>query len=67
MLMLCAATMMTACNNSTEKEVPNTINSVDYTSVDIPDFVADSAYGFVAVAKSCNLAKNFIVLSVSPN
>ena len=48
MLMLCAATMMTACNNSTEKEVPNTINSVDYTSVDIPDFVADSAYGFVA-------------------
>ena len=40
--------MMTACNNSGEKEVAKAINPVDYTSVDIPDFDADSAYRYVA-------------------
>jgi uncharacterized lipoprotein NlpE involved in copper resistance len=41
-----AAIALTACNNSSDKNV-KTIEQVDYTAVDIPDFVADSAYRYI--------------------
>ena len=43
----CALLALAACNNPSDKNI-KTIEQVDYTSVSIPDFVADSAYRYVA-------------------
>ena len=47
MTLIGAAVLTVACSGSDNKEV-KTIEPVDYTAVDIPDFVADSAYRYVA-------------------
>ena len=47
MTLIGAAALTVACSGSDNKEV-KTIEPVDYTAVDIPDFVADSAYRYVA-------------------
>lgn len=47
MAVLGATITLTACNNSSDKN-SKPIEQVDYASVDIPDFVADSAYRYVA-------------------
>jgi len=46
MTLIGAAALTVACSGSDNKEV-KTIEPVDYTAVDIPDFVADSAYRYV--------------------
>ena len=46
MTLIGAAVLTVACSGSDNKEV-KTIEPVDYTAVDIPDFVADSAYRYV--------------------
>lgn len=46
MTLIGAAVLTVACSGSDNKEV-KTVEPVDYTAVDIPDFVADSAYRYV--------------------
>lgn len=47
MTLIGAAVLTVACSGSDNKEV-KTIEPVDYRAIDIPDFVADSAYRYVA-------------------